>query len=128
MTSQNNKKVGNKIEVEVANYLFQKNYWVHLLKQGVKGQPFDLIAVKNNVALMGDAKHCSQNRFDFNRIEPNQYTSMELALECGNTNIGFFLVGMHDEIKFIKWTNLKKLVLENKIKSINLSNKYVKNI
>ena len=128
MISQNNKRVGNKIEVEVANYLFQKKYWVHLLKQGVKGQPFDLIAVKNNKALMGDVKHCSQNRFDFKRIEPNQYTSMELALECGNTNIGFFLVGMCDEIKFIKRTNLKKLVLENKIKSINLGSEYVENI
>lgn len=126
MTSQNNKKVGNKIEVEVANYLFQKNYWVHLLKQGVKGQPFDLIAIKNNIALMGDVKHCSQNRFDFKRIEPNQFTSMELALECGNTNIGFFLVG--EKIKFIKRETLKKLVLEYKIKSINLGSEYVENI
>lgn len=120
MTS--NKRLGNKKEEYVARVLFDNGYWVHLFQQNKRGQPFDLVAIKNNIALMGDVKSCYENRFDFTRIEPNQYTSMELALSCGNTNVGFFLVNYLGDIYFISFHHIKELVLKKKEKSINLQN------
>lgn len=118
MTS--NKKLGNKKEEYVAKKLSEHDFWVHLFTQNIKGQPFDLIAVKDNIAIMGDVKSCYDDRFDFKRIEPNQYTSMELSLKCGNKYVGFFLVNCSNEVYFITFLRIKYLVLNNKVKSINL--------
>lgn len=117
----NNKKIGNTKEKVVANELSRLGYWCHIFAQTKQGQPFDLIAIKNNIVIMGDVKSCLKGRFDFSRIEPNQYTAMELALQKGNTNIYFFLVDEENNIKVIKYQTIKEFSKKSLTKSINLS-------
>jgi Holliday junction resolvase len=84
-----NKKIGNFYEEEFKKYMASKGYWVHLLANNKYGQPFDVIAVKDNKAWFIDVKHCASNRFVTSRIEANQQSAFEFALECGNRNCGF---------------------------------------
>lgn len=119
--TNNNKKIGNTKEKIVANELSRLGYWVHIFAQNKQGQPFDIIAMKNNQVLMGDVKSCLKGRFDFSRIEPNQFTSMELALQKGNTNIYFFLVDENNNIKVIKYKTIKEFSARSITHSVNLS-------
>ena len=59
------------------------------MKQSKSGQPADVIAVRNKVSYLIDAKVCSDNTFPFSRIEENQDLAMDLWNECGN-GIGWF--------------------------------------
>lgn len=119
--TNNNKKIGNTKEKIVANEFKRLGYWCHIFAQTKQGQPFDLIAIKNNQVLMGDVKSCLKGRFDFSRIEPNQYTAMELALQKGNTNIYFFLVDESDNIKVVKYQTIKEFSAKSITHSINLT-------
>ena len=84
-----NKKLGNSFELELSEKLSQSGFWVHLLNANRSGQPADVIAVRNKVSHLIDAKVCSNNEFPFSRIEENQDLAMELWKECGN-GIGWF--------------------------------------
>ena len=79
-----NRTLGNRIEEEIAGYLSDKGFWVHLLNQNRAGQPADIIAVKYGIAVLIDAKNCSTDRFDTHRIESNQLGSMTLWKSCRN--------------------------------------------
>ena len=46
-----NKSNGTAFEREFAEMLSERGFWVHLLKNNSNGQPFDVIATKNNQAL-----------------------------------------------------------------------------
>lgn len=83
----NNKKVGNSFEKEMAEILANKGYWVTLLtpKTHVGSQPADLIAVKNNKAMLIDCKTCNKYLFPISRIEQNQIEASKKYLKCGNT-------------------------------------------
>lgn len=81
---KSNRAVGNAVEQEFCEALFNKGWWVHNLKQNNSGQPADVIAVKNKKASLIDCKDCAGGKFDFRRIEDNQITAMELWRECGN--------------------------------------------
>lgn len=80
----NNKKMGNNFESELAQILYDNGFWVHLLNANKSGQPADVIAVRNNIAYLIDAKVCSDNTFPFSRIEENQDLAMDLWHESGN--------------------------------------------
>lgn len=84
-----NKSSGNRAEEEFAKLLSGQGYWVHRLADRVNGQPFDIIAVKDNRAIAFDCKECESGRFEFRRIEPNQETAMKLWNACGNGDVGF---------------------------------------
>lgn len=87
-----NKKIGNKYEVELARLLQKKGYWCHILEYNKNGQPCDIVAIKGDKSFLIDVKHCSTDRFQFNRIEPNQKTCFEYASKvCGVKNVGFAL-------------------------------------
>lgn len=84
----NNKRLGNAFEKEYAEKLSQNGWWVTFLtpKQNVGSQPADLIAVKNNKAMLIDCKTCSSHLFPISRIEENQRQAFKRFRKCGNTN------------------------------------------
>ncbi|WP_249961681.1 hypothetical protein [Histophilus somni] len=77
---------GKRTEEKVAEYFSEKGYWVYQFPQSIKGQPADLIVVKNNIATLIEVKHCKNDRFTLNRIEPNQLTTFNFFKSKGNTN------------------------------------------
>lgn len=62
-------------------------YWVTFLtpKNHVGSQPCDLIAIKNNKAILIDCKTCSTHIFPLKRIEENQRQAFRKYKKCGNT-------------------------------------------
>ena len=85
----NNRKLGNSFEDELCDILSGYGFWVHNLTQNKAGQPADVIAVRNKVSYLIDAKVCTHNKFPLKRVEENQDLSMELWKECGN-GLGWF--------------------------------------
>lgn len=91
----NNKTIGNKFETDLCEMLSHSGFWVHLLNANKAGQPADIIAVRNKVSYLIDAKVCSNNIFPLSRIEENQDLAMELWYECGN-GIGWFALKINE--------------------------------
>ena len=96
-----NKKIGNDFEMELCEKLSEHGFWVHLLNANKAGQPADIIAVKNKIAYLIDAKVCSSRGFALSRVEENQELSMELWQECGNGQGWFALKIPTNEIYMI---------------------------
>ena len=84
----NNKKKGNNFEKEYAEQLKNKGFWVTFLtpKNYVGSQPADLIAVKNNEAILIDCKTCNTDLFPLSRVEENQRQAFKRYSKCENTN------------------------------------------
>ena len=84
---ENNKKIGNKFEIEYAEILRKKGYWVTFLtpKRNIGSQPCDLIAIKNNRPILIDCKTCKTHLFPISRIEENQRQAFKKYIQCGNT-------------------------------------------
>lgn len=81
----NNKKLGSDFEKELCRLLAQEGWWVHFISPNESGaQPFDIIAVKNGIALAGDCKTSTNKIFRINRLEENQIMAFEKWLACGN--------------------------------------------
>lgn len=106
MDLKSNKKIGDDFEKEYARILKNKGYWVTFLtpKRHIGSQPCDLIAIKNDKAILIDCKTCKTHLFPISRIEENQRQAFKRYLKCGNTT--FILV-----IKY-----------NNKIYEINMKN------
>lgn len=104
----NNKTIGNSFEQELCDILSECGFWVHLLNANKAGQPADIIAVKNKVSYLIDAKVCSLNKFPFKRIEENQDLAMDLWYECGN-GMGWFALKLDfgDQIYMIPHYGMK---------------------
>lgn len=104
----NNKRLGMDFEKKVVNSFTKNGFWVHFISPDNAGaQPFDIIAVKNGVATVGDCKTSKSHIFRIERLEENQKMAFEKWLSCGNTEPLIF-VGYNDEIKIIKYSDLKK--------------------
>lgn len=80
----NNKTLGNNFEIELCEKLFEYGFWVHPLNANKAGQPADIIAVKNKIAYLIDAKVCSDKGFALSRVEENQELAMSLWCDRGN--------------------------------------------
>lgn len=96
-----NKKIGNDFEQELCEKLSPFGFWVHPLNANKAGQPADIIAVRNKVAYLIDAKVCSSRGFALSRVEENQELAMELWQECGNGQGWFAIKLPTDEIYMI---------------------------
>lgn len=86
--------VGNSTEERIAQFFSQKKYWAYILPKKLGGQPFDVIACRGNNTWFIDAKHLEANKasFSFERIEPNQRTSMKFAkIYADIKNLGFII-------------------------------------
>ncbi len=87
MDLKSNKKIGNDFEKEYARILKNKGYWVTFLtpKRHIGSQPCDLVAIKNDKAILIDCKTCKTHLFPISRIEENQRQAFKRYLKCGNT-------------------------------------------
>ena len=97
----NNKTLGNGFEAELGEKLSEYGFWVHLLNANRAGQPADILAVKNKVAYLIDAKVCSSKGFALSRVEENQELAMTLWNERGNGQGWFALKVPTGEIYMI---------------------------
>ena len=99
---KSNRAVGNAFEQQLCEMLFEYGFWVHNLKQDNSGQPADVIAVKDKIAYLIDAKDGSSKGFDLRRVEENQITAMQLWHECGNGQ-GWFALRVNDEVYMLSY-------------------------
>ena len=97
----NNKTLGNSFEQELCEKLSEYGFWCHNLAMNKSGQPADIIAVRNKIAYLIDAKVCSSRGFALSRVEENQELSMSLWGERGNGQGWFALKLPTDEIYMI---------------------------
>lgn len=79
-----NRTIGNGFEDELCLLLAEHGYWAHNMAQNQIGQPADVIAVKDNIAVLIDCKVCSDDRFPLSRIEGNQEGAMTMWEARGN--------------------------------------------
>ena len=86
-----NKKIGNEFELEMCDKLSEHGFWCHPLNANKAGQPADIIAVKNKIAYLIDAKVCTSRGFALSRMEENQDLAMDQWKECGNGQ-GWFAI------------------------------------
>lgn len=111
-----NKKIGNDFEKELAEILANRGYWVTMLtpKTHIGSQPADLIAVKNNKAILIDCKTCNNYLFPLSRIEQNQIEASKKFFKCGNTE--YYIAIKYEEDIYIIPIN----TINFEEKSINL--------
>jgi Holliday junction resolvase len=118
-----NKSDGTLFERIFTKKLAEKGYWAHMIAGNKNGQPFDVIACKNNEPYVFDCKVCSGDGFTLSRIEANQEYSMELFIRTGNVHAYFaiflfdtiyvvpymFLIGYRERgIKSVHYTKLRE--------------------
>lgn len=122
----NNKRLGNEFEKEYAEKLSDEGWWVTFLtpKQNVGSQPADLIAVKNNEAMLIDCKTCGSHLFPLSRIEENQRQAFKRFSKCGNTKF-ILAIKFQDKIYEINMKDIdftqKSIDLERRTNEDNCS-------
>lgn len=106
--NMNNKRLGMDFEQEACEVFAKNGFWVHFLSPDNRGsQPFDIIAVKDGVALAMDCKTSSTKRFSVSRMEDNQKLAFQKWRLCGNTE-PYVLIKYKDQILFIQYSALEK--------------------
>ena len=119
-----NKKIGNDFEQELCQIFADAGYWTHNFANRKNGQPADIIAVKNGMAYLIDAKVCMYESFPFRRIEDNQRLAMDMWQECGN-GTSYFALKARNEVYIVAYDTIKDLQKKGK-KQLNFEdmNKY----
>ena len=103
----NNKKLGTEFEKQVVDLLSKQGYWVHFITPDPRGaQPFDIIAVKDGMAVALDCKTCVNRYFSISRLEVNQLMAFDKWLSCKNTT-PLIAVLHKDKITMIDYLELK---------------------
>ena len=104
----NNKLLGTQFEHEVCDKLKRAGWWTHFLSPDKRGaQPFDIIAVKDGVAVAIDCKTSASPIFTIDRLEDNQELAFEMWRLCGNSE-PFLLVKYEGEIYRVLWIELSE--------------------
>ena len=107
-----NKKLGNSFENELCEKLSEYGFWCHCMAMNKSGQPADVIAVKNKIAYLIDAKVVSTSRgFALSRVEENQDLAMDLWNERGNGQGWFAFKLPTNEIYMIPHLVIKALMV-----------------
>lgn len=103
----NNKQLGTKFEKQMVGLLSEQGYWVHFMSPDNRGaQPFDIIAVKDGMAMALDCKTCVNRYFSIGRLEINQMMAFDKWISCGNATP--FIAVLHKEkIIMIDYLELK---------------------
>lgn len=97
----NNKQLGTEFEREMLAKFSEHGWWAHFISPDNRGaQPFDIIAVKDGVAVAGDCKTCKLKSFALRRLEQNQIMAFLKWEKCGNRH-SFIFVKHKDEIRLI---------------------------
>ena len=114
----NNKALGTAFERELCQLLQQNGMWVHFIEPNKAGaQPFDIIAVANNVPIAIDCKTSARGTFPISRLQDNQIFAFDKWLECGN-EYAVIAVKFDGQIYFIDYEWLKE---EEKLKLADCS-------
>lgn len=95
LNMESNRKRGIGFEYELCELLAKHGWWSHDMAQNQTGQPADIIAVKNNTAILIDCKVCYRVNFPLSRVEPNQEAAMKHWAKCNNA-FAFFALKMPD--------------------------------
>lgn len=103
-----NKSMGTAFEREFAEILADRGFWAHCLRDNINGQPFDLIAVRDNNAYAFDCKECRGGVFRLSRMEENQDNAMTLWAETGN-QFSFFAMRFNDNVYLVPYRMIKTL-------------------
>lgn len=104
----NNKKLGMSFERRMCEILSKSGYWVHFIAQDSRGaQPFDVIAVKDGVAIVFDCKTCKDSVFRIDRLEDNQVMAFEKWMSCGNST-PYVAIEHNSEVYMISYLKLKE--------------------
>ena len=107
-----NKKIGNDFEQELCDKLSEYGFWCHNLALNKSGQPADIIAVRNKVAYLIDAKVVRSSRgFSLSRIEENQDLAMDMWGSKGNGQ-GWFALKVKEEIYMIPHFCMKAYMVQ----------------
>ena len=104
----NNKKLGTAFEQRICDKLKNAGYWVHFLTPDKRGaQPFDIIAVKDGLAVAIECKtlDVTQRYFRISRLEENQKLALERWKACGN-NYAYIVVEYGKTIVPIRYEEL----------------------
>lgn len=109
----NNKTIGNEFEKEFALYLQDKGMFVYNLPNKHTGQPFDIIATKNNKFFAFECKHCKGDKFYLNRVEDNQMQALR-RLNNASTNNYFFIFDFNGELKFCAASYIESILKTEK--------------
>ena len=105
----NNKKLGTRFEKRVCEYLASECYWAHFITPDNRGaQPFDIIAVRNGVAVAVECKTLSDTRnyFPISRLEDNQIMAFKKWRACGNALI-YIAIEWQDKMYMVSYTDLE---------------------
>lgn len=113
-----NKKLGNDFEIELCERLSEYGFWCHCMAMNKSGQPADIIAVRNKVAHLIDAKVCSSRGFALSRVEENQDLAMDLWNDKGNGQ-GWFALKIKDEIYMIPHFCIKAYMKQQSTLSVD---------
>lgn len=116
-----NRALGGSFEQELCDLLAEHGWWAHNLAQNQVGQPADVIAVKDNIAVLIDCKVCSSDRFPLSRVEGNQEGAMTLWETRGNAYCYFAMKLTTDEIRMVHFDDLcmRALYQEKTIKDFS---------
>lgn len=117
--------VGNEVEIEVGKIFKNNGYWAKIFPKKVSGQPVDIIAIKNKINWLVDAKHLREESksFPFSRIEANQKDALRYAKEFAHIeNLGFVICCGEDLTRgfFLSYDKLVELE-EKGFKSVKIS-------
>lgn len=119
-------ELGKRSEETISDFLHKRHFWVYVFPKKAEGQPFDIIACKDNEIWMLDVKHLDSSKVSFPiyRIEPNQISSMSYARNFANIkNLGFILDWEKDKSAFffLSFDKVLELRKQNE-KSIKITN------
>ncbi len=104
----NNKKLGTRFEQVMCKALAEKGFWVHFISPDARGaQPFDIIAVRDDLAVAIDCKTCEDHIFRISRLEDNQVNAFDLWRARGNS-LAYIAVFHKEKIYMINYTDLKR--------------------
>ena len=124
-------KNGKGTEKFVCKVLKKYGYWAYNIPMKTNGQPFDIVSAKGlgegkMMCWFADAKHVEENKvsFTFDRIEPNQITSMSYITQFAKVDanyVGFAI--FFERTKSLYWFPYALFLKLTQLdcKSVNLS-------
>lgn len=116
-------KIGASTEKRLLEMLRKRGFWALFIPSAMGGQPFDIVAAKDNLIYVLEVKNVKKGkRFPLSRVEDNQWTSMEYVYKFAHCkNIGIAIYWNADE--YVSVMPYRKLlaISKNGDKSFGLS-------
>lgn len=98
----NNKERGNSFEQEFCQILKNNNFFAYNLPNKASGQPFDIIATKDNQFFAFECKTVKGDKFLLTRIEDNQAQAFK-SLNKAKSEFYYLVAKFDNEIKAIRF-------------------------